>query len=237
MTHEQSINLISCAYWAQAAYDPHNSSIAYHTIEDEATDSRVIVVNDKRRSTTIVAFCGTESWRDWLTNFRVRMEPWACGATDVSDIEAHRGMVNAYWSVREQLLTETDRAANDSIIFTGHSLGGGLATLAAADYAVSTCHSVMLVTFGAPRVGGGRFSRFAEYVLPEWTRVTHAADPVPYLPPLHWGYRHGRKATTIGMSGWRSWMRHLCKPQSTVITDHGIGEYIAALDAERRGST
>jgi len=236
MTTEQITNLVSCAYWSQAAYAAQSSSIVYHTIEDERTDTRVIVVNDKRRNTTIVAFCGTESWRDWRTNRQARMKPWACGSTGVSDIKAHRGMVNAYWSVREELRSETDRAANDRVVFTGHSLGGGLATLAAADYSVSTCHLVTLVTFGAPRVGGLRFSRFAIDTVPQWTRITHAADPVPYLPPAHWGYRHGRKAKHIGMPVWRSWLRHILKPRSTVVRDHAMAAYITTLERIRENT-
>ncbi len=65
----------------------------------------------------------------------------------------------------------------DSVYFTGHSLGGALATLASSYFARL---SGPLYTFGAPRVGNAAFCE----TLPRLSfRFINAGDPVPYLPP------------------------------------------------------
>lgn len=86
------------------------------------------------------------------------------------------------WTYVQELM---DRGAADELYFTGHSLGGALATLAAV-YLDSLPHP--LVTFGAPRVGNPEFCSH----LPEETwRFINAGDPVPYLPPNIPGFNKG----------------------------------------------
>uniref|UniRef100_A0A0E0NV07 Fungal lipase-type domain-containing protein n=1 Tax=Oryza rufipogon TaxID=4529 RepID=A0A0E0NV07_ORYRU len=71
-----------------------------------------------------------------------------------------------------------------SIIVTGHSMGGALASFCALDLAITHGgNNVYLMTFGQPRVGNAAFaSYFAKYV-PNTIRVTHEHDIVPHLPP------------------------------------------------------
>lgn len=73
---------------------------------------------------------------------------------------------------------------------SGHSLGGALATHAAADlsflYKRGGSISVKLTTFGSPRVGDLVFSNWLQAQLVSSWRMTHYCDPVPHLPPtLH----------------------------------------------------
>ena len=68
---------------------------------------------------------------------------------------------------------------------TGHSLGGALATLAAARHQAD-----VLWTFGAPRVGDALFARsLAGTAI---GRVVNGNDPVPAVPPpgRPWRFRH-----------------------------------------------
>ena len=67
---------------------------------------------------------------------------------------------------------------------TGHSLGGALATHAAAHLLSQGINVDMLYTFGSPRVGDNKFSTWFDALLKNTkVRVTHGRDPVPHLPP------------------------------------------------------
>lgn len=72
----------------------------------------------------------------------------------------------------------------------GHSLGGALATHAAADlsflYKSGGPVGIKLTTFGSPRVGDQTFSTWLQAQTQSSWRMTHYCDPVPHLPPtLH----------------------------------------------------
>ena len=70
-----------------------------------------------------------------------------------------------------------------NVIVTGHSLGGGLATLFAFLYAKSVRAPVQCVTFGAPRVLNSAGCReFDENKFIKHRRYAVINDPVPFLP-------------------------------------------------------
>ncbi|OJF76579.1 MAG: hypothetical protein BKP49_06275 [Treponema sp. CETP13] len=65
----------------------------------------------------------------------------------------------------------------DELHFTGHSLGGAIATLASA-YFENKPH--ILTTFGSPRVGN---YLFGTHVTKKRFQFINIGDPVPFLPP------------------------------------------------------
>ena len=79
--------------------------------------------------------------------------------------------------------------------FTGHSLGGALATLAAERYP----HTTGIYTYGAPRVGNERFA--AAFRVPAF-RIVNNNDVVSWVPPP-WlgGYRHVGQEILITAAG------------------------------------
>ncbi|VUC24085.1 unnamed protein product [Clonostachys rosea] len=76
-----------------------------------------------------------------------------------------------------------------SIKATGHSLGGAIASMAAASLRNNTGLPVDLYTYGAPRLGNAAFNHFLADLPGADYRVTNLDDPVPRLPFLCWGYR------------------------------------------------
>jgi len=70
-----------------------------------------------------------------------------------------------------------DSGKAKKIYFTGHSMGGALATLAASWYPRSVAP---LYTWGAPRIGNQEFR--TNFPVDAW-RCAIVGDPVPYLPP------------------------------------------------------
>jgi hypothetical protein len=137
----------------------------------------------------IVVFRGSELWKrpgstdrrnviaDWLADFDVLPVASDHGG------QVHRGFKNALdeiWDQSEDSLKKyLDKLREDlglKVWFTGHSLGGALATVATQRYQ----HVPALYSFGAPRVGD---SEFCESVKVPVFRFVHKDDIVPRVPP------------------------------------------------------
>ncbi|TKR93364.1 hypothetical protein L596_007836 [Steinernema carpocapsae] len=79
---------------------------------------------------------------------------------------------------------------NRSLLFTGHSLGGALASLASTQFAFDHKDSVnsselLLVTFGQPRVGNMDYSVAHDRLVPNSWRIVHAKDLVAHIPSCY----------------------------------------------------
>lgn len=100
----------------------------------------------------------------------------------------HRGFLTAYAEVSARLdaIVRTKRPGQ-TLWLTGHSLGGALATLAAAHLDGVPIQGIY--TYGCPRVGDAAFAG----VLPRqsYYRFVHREDWVPTVPPEFLGYAHG----------------------------------------------
>ena len=73
---------------------------------------------------------------------------------------------------------------------TGHSLGGALAVIAAAELQSRYNSVYSLYTFGQPRVGNDKFGQFMTGYIPLTFRIVHYADEVPHVPQSILGYKH-----------------------------------------------
>lgn len=110
-----------------------------------------------------------------------------------SNIKVHSGFLKDYKSlsavVLKQVAALNKNCPTCRIILTGHSLGGALATIAAADLIVKgyTPSRFTLYTFGSPRVGNTAFMNFFNSKVTDSFRITHANDPVVHVPPRKLG--------------------------------------------------
>jgi hypothetical protein len=99
----------------------------------------------------------------------------------------HSGFLRAFAEVSGQLdLLLKAKPPGQKVWLTGHSLGGALATLAAAHLGRDAVQG--LYTYGCPRVGDAKFA----IVLPESShfRFVHRQDWVVEQPPQFLGYVH-----------------------------------------------
>jgi len=123
--------------------------------------------------------------------------------------EVHGGFYDAYQTISGDLNTYLQKAKAycnstlpggcSQIRFVGHSLGGALATLAAAEQCsnfyngtLKSYYGCYLDTYSSPRVGNGAFVKQMNSV--NWfhgsVRMTHQTDPIPHVPPMFTDYRH-----------------------------------------------
>ncbi len=177
------MNARSLAWASAAAYDTASISNAH-------SDAQALVV--ERDSYTIIAFRGTSSLRDWMTDADFSREHLP--NSEHRAIEVHDGIYDSLDSIFEKCYLAARRAKeNDSPIFiTGHSLGGALAMLFAYLLARQSNPTGIagIYTYGSPRLGNRAFCDHYNALLKTVTfNLVNACDPVPMLPPLLAGYR------------------------------------------------
>jgi len=149
-----------------------------------------------------VAFKGTGNLYDLLTDMRF-------DRFVIRDMMVHRGICMGVNEIASDLIKCINKMLEDNpqrkIFITGHSLGGGLATLFAAKYTMSpeTAKPEALegvYTFAAPRVGDRAFAVAYNAKLKEKTfRIVNYRDFIPTLPPF--GYKHVGIKVYIDING------------------------------------
>jgi triacylglycerol lipase len=150
----------------------------------------------------------------------------------------HRGFkreVDELWPRLEQALVNNRLP----VWFTGHSLGGAMATICASRCKLSYIESNprSLYTFGSPRVGNGRYVNHVHYEAYRWVNNN---DLVARVPPWWLGYRHKGQEVYLNAYGeirrltawqrtkdrWRGFVGGLKKWEFDALTDHSIMRYI-----------
>ena len=144
----------------------------------------------------VVSFQGSSDILDWLRDFMIhRISYSGC-----QDCKVHSGFLKAYNPLKDEMLRKVNTLYQEhpkKVLVTGHSLGGAMATLAAADL-VNARYTVDLITFGAPRVGNKEFAQYVDRIVKGLNlRVTYKNDIVTVVPNI--GYRHaGQEIHCIG---------------------------------------
>lgn len=201
----------------------------------------------------VLAFRGTEpsEFVDIQTDLKKALVAFPKELLDASEVRVHQGFVEALAGVWPAVI-DALRAGDSGrpLILTGHSLGGGLAVLAA--YALSRQKVPFNVrgvyTYGQPRAGDGAFAESYDrlFRLRHW-RVVNNRDVVPRLAPRSMGYAHTGRVLYLDANGrpsidptawfqlldlvpvdagmdWNSQVREF-------VADHGVAAYITMLAA------
>jgi len=161
----------------------------------------------------VFAIRGSESLSDFMDDSFC----WTKTFHDVKCPKArvHAGFLKQYEAMRFSVMSSIYKVVwkkqIKNVVFTGHSLGGALATLCAA--AVKTelpeLH-VSAYTFGSPRVGNKAFAE--EFKKVDYSvRYVNGGDVVTSLP--FWNYEHVQGCIEIG------------KKKYLNTTDHSLDEY------------
>lgn len=222
-----------CAQAATAAYnnrcDAPDFSITAK-FENKGTDTQGIfgVANN---NTFVVSFRGSEETglADWLTDARFGLVPFPYGRGLDNQVKVHQGFLEAYQSVREAVISSAKDTPHKRVICTGHSLGGGLATLCALDMTLNTTSkTIYCYTYGSPAVGNGAFAAAYRQHVPQTFRVVNGSDVVPALPPG--AYEHIGQLCQVGSEADSdSWLGEIVDNLIGTIEDHLPPNYIKAL--------
>jgi triacylglycerol lipase len=164
------------AYWdpAEAIRRFARAGLTAEPIQGGATEGYLAVAPEF----VIVAFRGTEAddWHDIFDDLRFFPVAWK-----QSGAKVHSGFLAAFARVQDDLAARLAKVSpSRPVWFTGHSLGGALATLA-ADHVEG---SQGVCTIGCPRVGDRAFAQaFGARFGPRSLRYVNDADVVTQVPP------------------------------------------------------
>ncbi len=132
----------------------------------------------------LLAFRGTSNIKQWIRDAQLLTvaHPWG---------QTHKGFTEGLALVEQDLqLFDVAAAKARHVWITGHSLGGGLALLAAARQKMKGIRS-SIYTYGQPRVGLSGFAeRFAIELPGRLHRFVNQSDIVTRLPPEAFFYNH-----------------------------------------------
>lgn len=185
-----SVNLICTPYFFDAS-------------ETGYCDAQVYICNTKKNE-LLITCRGTESLSDIITDLKL----WRDNLYDIyynnnfqkyktkfSIPKVHAGFYEQYHTIKDiiyqKIHTYLETEENPVIIFTGHSLGGALATIGAACMSIIFKHrnvNVKCYTYGSPKVGNYEFVNIFNTFVNKSVRYVNNKDPVPMTPYL--GYAH-----------------------------------------------
>lgn len=186
----------------------------FHEIYNGIADQVGEIVYRPAARQLVIGFRGTVYHKDWGKNLQATTEPY-------SGVLVHSGFINRYQSIisfpdregknhsdsmlkniRQVIDSERIDLTQVQVVFTGHSAGAALATLAAFtlkgekgalyDFNKLVNNQVCLVTFSSPRVGNRSFATELEKRLGivNVLRFICLSDTVPYVPFENLGYKH-----------------------------------------------
>jgi len=139
----------------------------------DETDAQMYMFNYK--NTCTFGFRGTDSLKDILIDLAM----WREVFSEVSDeILVHSGIYSQFKSLKKYI---DENIFGTNIIVTGHSLGGGIATLVSL-YLAKKGYTVSCYTYGSPRVGNSQFCKLFNSSNITSVRIVNDMDPVPSLP-------------------------------------------------------
>ena len=174
-------------------------------------DTQFIYDIHEPSDTLIVAFRGTKTWNDIITDINLYKDKFidVCYTPYYLEHErgkgsdlpyVHQGFYEMFNMMKYELLRvvrrflKHDAVANPRrILLTGHSLGGALSILASA-MLYAHYHSqieegalaIENITFGSPKVGNTEFKRIYDTWMKHkdnrCTHYYHSSDPVPCVP-------------------------------------------------------
>lgn len=175
-------------------------------------------------TSNIIALRGTQTDMEWVRNIAARQVSFVNRQPQQGRV--HQGFQLSY----ERIITQIRRVLpqftpNVPCYITGHSLGGAVAILTAADLALDNTLSrdrIQVYTYASPRVGDPAFAQFYASMISQTYRVTNLADMIPIVPPEtveQKPYAHvGQEWSYLSQFG-------------SIAANHAIGTYREAIDA------
>lgn len=147
-------------------------------------------------STCVVAFRGSVNLNNWLTDAKAYLADFPSNSSIARGLSVpcegcaiHHGFSEAYDELAPDMLSQLKHKGCSQLHVAGHSLGAGVATVAAMELRALGWQVPKVWVYGSPRVGNNAFVReFVDLALkqgadpPAW-RVVHYHDPVPHTGP------------------------------------------------------
>ncbi|KAJ3251456.1 hypothetical protein HK103_002398 [Boothiomyces macroporosus] len=199
LSSTQIVSTINSSDSAAASYVGYNDNLQTIVIAFRGTDNLEGALQD-------LEFAQTDS--DWQSRYPLNIASPA-NAPIPENLKVHAGFEEVYGSIRDDVLIATNQLAqnkpNYQIVFTGHSLGGAIASFAAVDFqnVFGMQDRISLYTYGQPRVGNDAWANYVDQVpfVDRIYRVARRGDPVVHLPLNAMGYYHFKQQWELNDDG------------------------------------
>ena len=244
--------ILQCAHLSAAAYADVNKRANILAKESLALGGIALDKEIKSRNgyqgfiasshdTVYIAIEGTASTDDWVADAKA-LKTYNYFFGDKRLVGIHMGFHELFLDVWPDIKEFIDaQTTNNSVVVTGHSLGGALATLVAAALSTQTPHAIEVVTFGSPRVGNHAFMKKFNASVHLSTRVVRDLDIVPRAPKFdYWHVDTLVHLTDDGkrMSFWKSWLKQAWYIYKNIhfflskeaLDDHNMQGYVKAVE-------
>jgi triacylglycerol lipase len=156
------------------------------------------VVREQATGSVLISIRGTQTPEEWLADFIPVPVPFF-ESPDIGLV--HVGFAVFYHKIRRSVqaaLSQIDSKTRVTVV--GHSLGGAMAILCAADIERNIGRkNVDVCTFGGPRTGKIDFRIRFNHEIAKCYRVVNRLDIVPHVPSVITGWNH--VGVEIGVNG------------------------------------
>jgi len=145
----------------------------------DVKNTQLLIAENKHNM--YIVFRGTKGMNDWVGNMRVNKTGKAYG-------KVHKGFFKAYSVVQEDVLRAISRARalGKKLYLAGHSLGGALASVSAADayHEIGAFDVAGIYTYGMPKTCDRACADYVNSVFsPYYFRFVNDKDIIPRVPP------------------------------------------------------
>ncbi|KAG4441432.1 hypothetical protein IFR05_003119 [Cadophora sp. M221] len=237
----QKISTIALATYSKGSCKTAGGVPKVAEIYNKDTDILAWIMRDDISREIILAFRGTNpsGTQNQKANANTTLGNFV-SLLSCAGCKVHGGYYASWLSVVEEVeskvKTQMEAASDYGLVVTGHSLGGAMATIAAAQLSM-TYQNLTVFSLGEPRTGNAAFASFIDTRFktnsPETTtshRSVHENDPVTQNPSMALGYMHhglevwNRDPTGVNTSYFCGGETMLCsgsQGNSTVKNAHG----------------
>ena len=189
-----------------------NSIIADVVVADDIKGAVQLSRNGEAK-VIVVSFRGTKNPHNLIQDLKIWKSEldWDYslnGSLATSDIRVHSGFLRMYRglsSINRVVFSEASTYPDHRMVYTGHSLGGAMAILAAAEFYATFGYGdrISIFTYGQPRVGNQAWINYL-HSLPFGNRIyrfANVGDPIVLLPSYWADFRHTLMQVNVDRNG------------------------------------
>ena len=193
---------------------------------ESACGAKAYVLHFEKSGKLFVVFQGTQSLKNIETDLElalVQFDPL------FKKCRVHDGFRQSFLALRNLIEAEIAKCPAAEIVFAGHSLGSGCATLAALWFAKAG-RKVSYYGAGTPRVGDRRFKAVFNALVPRSIRFKYGRDIINTLPAWPY-YRHVNREYHLGPKDYSLNYTFLSS-----VKCHHVRNYVSALLLEAKNN-
>lgn len=205
------VYLSELAYWKPSSiikYMEELNPVKYNIYHKDGTQAIFVEFDD----IVYVAFSGI-NLRQW-DDIKITLRFWK---TEFLNTKVHNGFSRSMDRISDNIIKDLREARGKKVVYTGHSLGGAMATLMSMLHKPDEAY-----VFGSPPVSSGAvyMSYFRNI---DFYNIVHRLDYIQWLPPKLFGYFHvGKRVVYSG--------------PERLMDSHDLIEYIKTVMNEHDGS-